>query len=555
MRALTVTPEQARLDELTFPLLSDEELAAVEKCGRRERFEATQWLYEAGQRELPFFVVVEGALSVIDTSGEHERLVVEIGVRGFVGEMSVLAERAAIVACRAEAGASVIRLTVADVRRLLVSATSLGEKWMEALLRRRERFLNSDYEGLRVFGAHDDPATLQLREFMHRNGVLHRWIDTSRPENVALLTAHGAGPYRTPALAWSGEIIMQNPSLAELADRLGVHRKIPDKVFDTVIIGGGPAGLSAAVYAASEGLQTLVLDRLGPGGQAGSSSRIENFPGFPAGLSGNELAMRSYLQALKFGAVFSIPCDVVSVECTRDDLHVTKLTDGTVLRTKTIIVASGVTYRTLGVEGLDQLRGAGVYYSATQVEAMLCDHGPVHVIGGGNSAGQAAMFLSRFNANIHLIVRGGDLRKSMSSYLSERVDANPRIHVRLHSELRAIEGTESLTGVLIENTETGERTPESSCAVFIFVGATPRTDFLGDQFAKDKKGFVITGADLVVSGAWPDKERSPCSLETSCPGVFAAGDCRSGTTKRVAFAIGDGSLAVTCVHDFLGTYS
>jgi thioredoxin reductase (NADPH) len=555
MHPLSITPEQAKLDELTFPRLSDEEVAFVAKCGKREQFESATLLYEAGSRGVDFFVVLEGSLSVIDSSGDQERLIVTVETGGFVGEMNALAERASMVACRAEPGSSVIRLTVTDVRRLLVSAATVGEKWMEALLRRRERFLASDYEGLRVFGAHDDAGTLRLREFMHRNSILHHWIDTSQPPGAAALAAHEGEPFCLPLLAWAGEIIMQNPSLTELADRVGVHRSIPDEIFDTVIIGSGPAGLSAAVYAASEGLRTLVLDRMGPGGQAGSSSRIENFPGFPAGLSGNELAMRSYLQALKFGAVFSAPCDVSSLACTEEGLHKIDLADGAVVRTKTVIVASGVTYRTLGVTGLEDLRGAGVYYSATQVEALLCDHGPVHVIGAGNSAGQAAMFLSRFNADINLVVRGTDLRKSMSSYLSERVLANPRIHVRFHSELRAVEGTDSLKAVVIENSETAQRTSEASCAVFIFVGAAPRTEFLGPKFAKDEKGFVITGADLVVSGAWPDKLRSPCSLETCCPGVFAAGDCRSGTTKRVAFAIGDGSLAVTCVHDFLGTYS
>jgi thioredoxin reductase (NADPH) len=256
-------------------------------------------------------------------------------------------------------------------------------------------------------------------------------------------------------------------------------------------------------------------------------------------------------QALKFGAQFSAPCDVAQIRRAEDGLHSVHLQDGSVANTKTVIVATGVRYRSLGVEGLNKLSGTGVYYSATHVEALLCDERPLHVIGAGNSAGQAAMFLSRFNAKVNLIVRGSDLRKSMSSYLVERVQANSRIHVRLHSELRAVTGADSLDEVLIENVATSETTIEDSCAVFIFIGATPCTDFLGDRISKDKKGFLITGAELIAKGTWPDPNRVPRALETSCPGIFAAGDSRSGTTKRVAFAVGDGALAVTCVHDLL----
>jgi thioredoxin reductase (NADPH) len=279
------------------------------------------------------------------------------------------------------------------------------------------------------------------------------------------------------------------------------------------------------------------------------------YAGFPAGVSGTELAVRSHLQALKFGALFSAPCDVAEIRRAEDGLHSVHLQDGSVANTKTVIVATGVRYRSLGVEGLSKLSGTGVYYSATHVEALLCDERPLHVIGAGNSAGQAAMFLSRFNAKVNLIVRGSDLRKSMSSYLAERVQANSRIHVRLHSELRAVTGADSLEQVSIENVATSETTVEDSCAVFIFIGATPCTDFLGDRISKDEKGFLITGAELIAKGTWSDPNRLPHALETSCPGIFAAGDCRSGTTKRVASAVGDGALAVTCVHDLLGTYA
>jgi len=542
-------------DEIAFPLLNAAEIHVAEKFGRRERLEAGRVLFAPGQQLVELFVILDGSLEVIDTSGEQERILAVHGTRGFVGEISLLTGRKTTSLCRVKSAAEVIRIPVDALRRFLVSSASFAEKWMNSLLRRREVLLARGVDGLHVFGARADAATLRLREYMHRNGVPHHWIDTDDQENVPVLATLGEGPFEFPIIAWSRKILMQNPSLPMFADFLGLRRSIPKEVFDTVIIGGGPAGLGAAVYAASEGLHTLVLDRLGPGGQAGSSSRIENYAGFPAGISGTELALRSYLQALKFGAMFSAPCDVAEIRRADDGLHSVHLKDGSVANTKTVIVATGVRYRSPDVEGLSGFSGTGLYYSATRVEALLCDERPLHVIGAGNSAGQAAMFLSRFNANVNLIVRGGDLRKSMSSYLAERVEANSRVHVRLHSELRAVAGADSLEQVSIENVATSETTVEDSCAVFIFIGAAPCTDFLGDKISKDEKGFLITGAELITKGRWPDPNRLPSALETSCPGIFAAGDCRSGTTKRVASAVGDGALAVTCVHDLLRTYA
>jgi thioredoxin reductase (NADPH) len=413
----------------------------------------------------------------------------------------------------------------------------------------------SGLEGLRVLGDHADAATLRLREFLYRNGVPHHWMDIADPANRSALEALSQKPARWPAVTWGRRVLLQNPTLAEMAALVGLQPRIPDETFDTVIIGSGPAGLGAAVYAASEGLRTLVLDRVGPGGQAGDSSRIENYPGFPLGLSGHELGMRAYLQALKFGATFSAPVNVTEMRCLNGGLHEVVAEDGTVVRTKTIIINTGITYRGLSVKGLRELRGAGLFYSATQVEALLCQHRPVHVIGAGNSAGQAAMFLSKYTDNVRLVVRGGDLHKSMSSYLVERVMVNPRIQVLLHCEVRAVEGTDALEKAHIQCTATGETTVQESGGVFIFTGGTPCTGFLGDTICKDEKGFILTGADAAATKAWPLTNRLPCVLETSCPGIFAAGDCRSRTTKRVAFAVGDGALAVTCVHDFLGTYA
>ena len=554
MNAPNFFPEEIAVEEIAFPLLNAAEILVAEKFGCRERFEAGRVLFEPGEQLVDLLIILDGYLEVIDTSGGQERVLTVHGHGGFVGDISLLTHRPAITRCRVKSDAEVIRIPVDALRRFLVTSTSFAEKWMTALLRRRRLLVARGVDGLRIFGDHADGATLRLCEFMHRNGVPHRWVATDDKDNASVLATLGEGPFEFPVIAWSHKVLMQNPSLPEFADFIGVHRSIPKDVFDTVIIGGGPAGLGAAVYAASEGLRTLVLDRLGPGGQAGSSSRIENYAGFPAGLSGTELALRSYLQALKFGATFSAPCDVAEIRPAGEGLYSIHLRDGSVANTRTVIIATGVTYQSLGVKGMSEFAGAGVYHSATQVEALLCDERPLHVIGAGNSAGQAAMFLSRFNPNVNLIVRGGDLRKSMSSYLAERVEACSRVRVRLHSELRAVRGADSLDQVSIENVARSETTVEDSCAVFIFVGAAPCTSFLGDRISKDEKGFVITGAQLIANGTWLNPNRVPRPLETSCPGIFAAGDCRSGTTKRVAFAVGDGALAVTCVHDVLGTY-
>jgi len=529
-------------------------MAAAEQCGRPEVYEAGQFLYKAGDQPLDCFVIVTGQIEIVDPTGDDERVLLGYGSGGFTGDITVLTQRASSVSCRALTRCEILRLTGAEMRRLMVKIPTLGEKWIPALLRRRELLESIGVEGLRVFGERSDLATLHLREFLHRNGVFHHWLDTSDPVIAHTAAALSPTPLQFPVVACSHNVLLQNPTLPELAERTGVRRHIPDEIFDTVIVGGGPAGLGAAVYAASEGLRTLVLDNIGPGGQAGSSARIENYAGFPAGLSGRDLALRAYVQALKFGATFSAPHIISEIRCVDQGLHEVHTADGIVVKTKTVIIATGVSYRTLGVAGLTELRGSGVYYAATQVEATLCQDRPVHIIGAGNSAGQAAMYLSKFSGNVNLVVRGGNLRKNMSTYLAERVESNPRVNIRLHTELRELEGTSCLEKVHLENTSTGETSVEESCGVFIFIGANPCTDFLGDEVLKDDKGFVVTGTELAASGKWPLRDRAPGALETSCPGIFVAGDCRSRTTKRVAFAVGDGAFAVTCVHDLLGTY-
>jgi thioredoxin reductase (NADPH) len=539
-------------ESLAYPRLTAEEMAAGLACGTAETYPAGWSLYETGQRPVDCFIVVRGAVEIIDTSIEPQRMIATLGAGHIIGSIEIFAGRPAVAGVRTSEPTEVIRLTAAEVRRLLVQSGTLGEKWITAFMRRHLLIESLGFEGLRVYGAASDLATLRVRQFLHRNGVLHHWWDPSDPSAPALPAT--GGERRFPVVAWAGDVWLENPSLAEIARRVGVQREIPEGLFDTVIVGSGPAGLAAAVYAASEGLRTLVIDPVGPGGQAGTSSRIENYAGFPAGISGRDLALRAYVQALKFGAIFAVPVAVRRLHSRGEDRHEIVTDDGVTVQTRSVILATGVTYRDLAVEGLADFRGAGVYHSATQVEALLCTDRPVHVIGAGNSAGQAAMFLSKVSPEVNLVVRGGNLRKSMSAYLSERVAANPRIRVRLHTELRAVEGAERLEAVRLENTATGESTREESGGIFILIGAVPSTDFLGSAIALDANGFVLAGAQVSASGDWA-LERAPLPLETSSPGIFVAGDCRSHKVKRVAAAVGDGALAATCVTELLGTHA
>lgn len=547
-----LTAADIQREQIAYPPLTEDELARARECGKTEHYPAGWSLHEPRQRPVDFYIVVSGRVNIIDTSREPERIFVTHGPGSIIGDLGIFAGRPAVLAVRTVEPTEVIRLTIPEVRRLLVASGTLGEKWIAAFMRRRELIEQSGFEGVRIFGSPADPATLRIRQFFHRNGVPHHWLDTDDARARELLPA--GRDWKLPALAWAGDVVLENPSLDEVARRVGVQREIPAGDFDTVVIGCGPAGLAAAVYAASEGLRTLVLDRVGPGGQAGTSSRIENYAGFPAGIPGRNLALRAYVQALKFGAIFSVPVAVHALRARNDGRHEIFTDDGTTVTTRTVIITTGVTYRNLGVEGLAEFHGAGVHYSATQVEALLCEGRPVHVIGAGNSAGQAAMFLSKFCPEVNLVVRGGSLTKSMSSYLSERVAVNPRIRVRLHTEPRAVLGTSQLEAVRLENTATGDLTTEPTGGIFILIGAVPSTDFLGDAIRRDGKGFVLAGTQVTAAGAWP-LERAPLPLETSSPGVFVAGDCRSNTMKRVAFAVGDGALAATNVTELLGTHA
>ena len=540
-------------DKIAFPVLTPADFEKAAEFGTRCSFAAGQSLFSAGDRPFDCYIILSGEVCIYDTSSDERVCVVQYGAGHFTGDIDLFTGRRAVVSGEAVTPVEALRIPPDNLRLLFVRQPALGERIWKGMQRRRELLLETSFQGLRVYGRRDDKATLATVELLFRNGVPHQWMDTADDHNLGRLREISPAELRLPAVTYGKRLLFQAPTDSELAEHIGLRRRPPEKTYDVVILGSGPSGLGAAVYSSSEGLSTLVLDALGPGGQAGSSSRIENYAGFPNGLSGRELAQLSYLQALKFGAEFVAPSHVTCLNPVEGGLYEIGTSERDYVRTKTVIISTGVSYRLLDVAGLDALRGAGVYYNATKVEATLCQDSHVHVIGAGNSAGQAAMFLSQFASKVTLVVRGNDLRKSMSSYLSDRVVVNDRIKIAYQSQVISVEGSEHIEAVHLRD-DSGNVRRETTSGLFIFIGAKPRTDFLPAQIARDDKGFVLTGAAVVERGGWNEK-RLPCPLETTLPGVFASGDCRSGTTKRVAFAIGDGALAITCVHDFLGTYS
>jgi len=536
-------------DPVAYPHLSATELAEVAPFGEYCSFEKDQALFSAGDYPFNSHVVLSGTVRVVDVSTGERVVFVRYGAGYFTGDIDLLTRRPSVVSCEAETDVEAIRLTPSQLRNMFTRRPQLGEKFWKSFQRRRELLLVSKFRGLSVYGRGDDKATLDAVQLLFRNSVPHEWFDTSIDENRLKLQRIREDVQSYPVVAHGSHVLFEAPTREQLAEHLHLRRRLPSSIYDVLILGAGPAGLGAAVHAASEGLASLVLDGLGPGGQAGSTSRIENYAGFPDGISGRDLAHLTYLQALKFGADFHVPSTVSDLDRRSNELYRLRTIEGDYVLGRTVIIATGVSYGLLDVEGLNSLQGAGIYYSATNVEARLCRSSAAHVVGGGNSAGQAAMFLSQTASEVSLLVRGSSLRK-MSSYLADRLLANKKVRVRYGTEVVGVEGVERICSLRIRE-PSGEIREEFTAGLFVFIGAKPRTDFLPQAIAKDEKGFLLAGPEVALLAAWKES-RPPCTVETSLPGVFAAGDCRHGTAKRVAFAIGDGASAVTSVHNFLG---
>jgi thioredoxin reductase (NADPH) len=536
--------------QLAFPKLSEAEVQTLAELATSCSFDDGQSVFQAGQRGLPFYVVESGEIAIVDESRAEPITLVVHGPREFTGDVSLLTDRPAVISAYAKGACRAWCVSQAELRRVIQEIPDLSDKLLEAFQTRRILLERSGFVGVRLFGHIDDPEVTVIREFFDKNRVPHTWIDADATEGKDALQSLGVGADKLPFVSCNRGTRAPRPTVTRLAECLGLKRQIRTEPFDLVIVGAGPAGLAAAVYGASEGLATIVLDRFGPGGQAGTSSRIENYMGFPAGLSGAELTNRGYLQALKFGAELVAPVEVRSMTC-ENNMHRLVLDDGQVVRGRTVLIATGATYQRLPVAGCERWDNAGIFYSCTAVHARSCGHGRAAVIGGGNSAGQAVMYLAEHTAGATLLLRGGDLRKSMSDYLARRIEHHQKIAVMSHVEVDAVEGDRTITRLRLRDVRDRSFRELDCSAVFVFIGARPRTDWLPPSIAVDSKGFILTGADAAKSDRWPLSDREPCSVETTCPGVFAAGDVRSGTTKRVAFAVGDGALAVACAHRVL----
>ena len=536
----------------TFPRLTDEQLERLRAYACEEHPAPGTWLFERGQRGVDFFVVVDGAIEIVETRhGGDEAVITVHGPSQFTGELDLFNDRKILVGGRTRGDSTVLRVPRARFRKMMTAETDLAETVMRAFILRRTGFLVHEEAGVVLYGVPNGGETLRIRRFLSRNGYPLKVVDSTAPGAAdALPGGCEIDPDRLPAVVLPSEGVLHRPSNLELADRLGLTEPLEEgHVHDLAVVGAGPAGLSAAVYAASESLDTVVVEVEAPGGQAGTSSRIENFLGFPTGISGQALAGRAWIQSQKFGARFVVSRAVASIDCDERPFRLELDADGagaagTVLRARAVVVATGATYRRLGLEGQQRYEGQGIHYAATAIEAQLCAGEEIVVVGGGNSAGQAAVYLSRHASHVHVLVRGDSLADSMSDYLVQRIDSSARITLHTGTSLVELHGERLLERVTWERSPDGERETRDVGNVFVMIGAVPNSDWLDGCVETDERGFVRTGAG--VRGGTPV---SP--FETSVSGIFAVGDVRSGSVKRVASGVGEGSVAIQAVHAWL----
>jgi thioredoxin reductase (NADPH) len=530
----------------TFPRLSEEMARRIAAYGSEEPLQAGTLIFERGQRGVDFFLVLSGAIEIfgVDTRGEPNVITVH-RERQFTGEMDLFNDRQILVSGRAAGPTRVIRVKRASFRRMMVSEADLGETIMRAFILRRVGFIRHTQGGVLLVGPVHSGDTLRLQRFMTRNGYPHRVLDTeTNPLAEEVLTCHDLKAPDLPAVVLPGDVALRNPTTVALADALGLTETLDAaKVYDVAVVGGGPAGLAAAVYAASEGLSTIVLESTAPGGQAGTSSKIENYLGFPTGISGQALAGRAQAQAQKFGARLAIARLVTGLKCAERPYQLT-LDGGHVVRACAIVVATGARYRKLDLADFARFEGQGIHYAATAMEAQLCTAEEVAVIGGGNSAGQAAVFLSRTARQVHVVVRGAGLAATMSDYLVQRIENSANITVHSFAEVTQLAGDTFLRRVGWTNRQTGATEVRPIANMFVMIGAEPNTEWLNGCLTLDAKGFVVTGRD-------EDRRALASPFVTTQPGIFAVGDVRSGSVKRVASGVGEGSVVVQAIHQFL----
>lgn len=547
----------SRLQEV-HPTLSDAEIETVSSYGTHRRFEDGERLWEIGQRDAPFYLVLAGEMDVLRRDEKGEHVMATHGRGRYAGEIVTMTGRAPLVAGRAKGTLEAIEVTPQKLRDLLALEAELGEKILLSFILRRMRMIAGHLGDVILVGEREQKETAALQEFLSRNGVPFNLLSPTNEADKPRRDALGLAPEADWPMLICGDRRLLRPGNKDVADCLGLTAQLPqDSVFDTAVIGAGPAGLAAAVYAASEGLKVVVLEQCAVGGQAGSSSRIENYLGFPTGISGQALTGRGFIQAHKFGAEIAIAREVTSIAC-EEKAHILTLEDGSTVRARSIVIASGAVYRQPQIEGLSKFERTGVHYGASHIEGLLCRNRPVAVVGGGNSAGQAAVYLSRRAKSVSILIRGPSLAASMSDYLVRRIDRIGNIDIHPHTEVVRINGEESVASLTVTDNQSGTERDMAANHLFVFIGAAPASGFAGSAIAQDSKGFIKTGPDLSpaeLSGAgWP-LERKPFLLETSCPRIFAAGDIRSGSVKRVASAVGEGSICVQFLHTALAELS
>jgi thioredoxin reductase (NADPH) len=547
-------------DGAADPELSDGQLARLRAYGSPDELEAGEAAFAAGDPAYDLIVIEQGVIELVraGTVNEPEESVIRtFGPGTFVAELGILTGQVVYLTARVAERARVHRISPPQLRRLMAEDTELSDLLLRAFLARRQRLsAGPAARVLQIIGSELDSEALALRTYAGRRVLPHVWLDADSLEGGSLMRAAALSAEDLPAVIAPDRTLLQaTPGV--LAQYLGLaYRPASDKPADLTVIGAGPAGLAAAVYGASEGLRTVLLDSVGPGGQAASSSRIENYLGFPTGVSGAQLAENAVAQAMKFGAQISTPCDIAALDTDSDQLAAV-LTDGTRISSKAVIVATGARYRTLPLDDWERFEGAGIYYAATELEARGCAGEPVTVIGGANSGGQAALFLASSDRLVTLAIRGADLAAKMSRYLVDRILADPRIEVRAATEITGLEGEHGLERITVTHGPTRNEETRACRGLFCFIGADPATGWL-TRVAVDRNGFVRTDVQLTpddLDGAWAALGRSPLPFETSVPGVFAAGDVRHGSMKRVAAAVGEGASAVSSVHRVIGVRS
>ncbi|MEL6810488.1 MAG: FAD-dependent oxidoreductase [Bacteroidota bacterium] len=534
-----------------FPELTPRQVKTLTEYGEKILVEERTILFQPGQSNYDFYVVLDGEITVVDAANDNA-VIARHTKYEFSGDNSMLSSRAAVLDGYADAGTELLRINPERLKKAIARHSDISDVLLNAFLLRQETVLGEIIGGIKLVGTQDSKKTYELRDFMEKNHIWYHFIDVERSSEAIELLEHFDLCGNDLPILIAGDAVCTNPTVEDVARNTGVLSDFEEKVFDVLVIGAGPAGLAASVYAASEGLSAVTIDSNAPGGQAGKSSKIENYLGFPTGISGNDLANRAYVQAQKFGCHISIPHRAKKIS-RKDNHFILEATNGKTIETKSIVAATGASYQRLPLENMDKFEGSGVYYSATGMNVSSCTDEVVGVVGGGNSAGQAAMFLAGYAKEVHVILRGDDLGAKMSDYLVQRLMAKDNIYIDLNTQITALHGNSHLESTTLTHKTKGDmELPISN--LFTFIGAKPCTDWLGDLVVTDEKGFICTGNSIeqkFLDRCAIFEKREPQSLETSVPGFFAVGDVRKGSVKRVAGAVGEGSVVISQVHRYL----